>query len=834
MALFSRIRIAQKLPLALIGTGLLIGAGIGVVAYFISASIMTDMTQERLRSVATERAEKVTTYYKSTAANIMRITTGDLGVQATKLFENIWSQTNSPGETVRNAYITLNPNPEGQREKMDISTYTFNYNFNHNNFHPLFRSEMQARGYSDILVLNVDGDVIYSVGKHDDFGTNVAKGGPYVDTGLGRAFQAALASKDPKQIFFADDVAYKPAGGNPTCFMAAPVADADGNLEGVIAVELPPHGIDDAMSSRNGLGETGEAFIVGSDYKFRSDSPFTKENDTLKAEFHAPEVDAALAGGLAQGTLPDYRGMEMLATAVPMTPFGQKWALVTVIGTAEALAPVVNLRNLLLLIGIGLIVGTAVLAYLLSRSITKPISGLNATMKLLAEGQLDVAVAGTGRGDEIGEMARTVEVFKENAQKVMSMTEGERTASEERRIERTAMMTSLQQAFGEVVDAAVNGDFSKRVEAQFADRELNTIAGSINNLVETVDRGLSETGRVLAALAQTDLTHRVEGQYEGAFKRLKMDTNAVAEKLSGIVAQLKGTSQALKQATGEILSGSNDLSERTSKQAATIEETSATMEQLAATVMQNAQRAKDASVVAATVTRTAEEGGVVMHNATEAMEKITASSGKISNIIGLIDDIAFQTNLLALNASVEAARAGEAGKGFAVVAVEVRRLAQSAAQASAEVKGLIEQSSAEVKTGSKLVVEAAGKLVAMVDAARSSNELMNGIARDSQDQASSIGEVNNAVRQLDEMTQHNAALVEETNASIERAEAQARELDGIVEQFRAEDHMAPSAAQPDKPAPARGIKGLQERVRNAAKSYLSHGNAAVDKEWAEF
>jgi methyl-accepting chemotaxis protein len=214
------------------------------------------------------------------------------------------------------------------------------------------------------------------------------------------------------------------------------------------------------------------------------------------------------------------------------------------------------------------------------------------------------------------------------------------------------------------------------------------------------------------------------------------------------------------------------------------------------------------------------------------MEKITTSSGKISNIIGLIDDIAFQTNLLALNASVEAARAGEAGKGFAVVAVEVRRLAQSAAQASSEVKGLIEQSSTEVKTGSKLVVEAAAKLVAMVDAARSSNELMNGIARDSQDQASSIGEVNNAVRQLDEMTQHNAALVEETNASIERAEAQARELDGIVEQFRAEEDAAP--VKPAKPEPARGIKGLQERVRNAAKTYLSHGNTAVDKEWSEF
>jgi methyl-accepting chemotaxis protein len=423
--------------------------------------------------------------------------------------------------------------------------------------------------------------------------------------------------------------------------------------------------------------------------------------------------------------------------------------------------------------------------------VTKPITSLTGTMKALAEGNLDAEIKGSARSDEIGEMARTVEVFRENALKITSMTDGERAASEQRRVERTTMMKALQRAFGQVVDAAQQGDFTRRVEAEFPDKELNEIAASINNLVETVDRGLGETGRVLSALAQTDLTHRVEGSYQGSFEQLKTDTNAVAEKLSEIVGQLKNTSRNLKTATSEILSGANDLSERTTKQAATIEETSATMEQLSATVLQNAQRAKDASVVAASVTRTAEEGGAVMLKATDAMERITTSSGKISNIIGLIDDIAFQTNLLALNASVEAARAGEAGKGFAVVAVEVRRLAQSAAQASSEVKGLIEQSGTEVKTGSKLVVEAASKLEAMLTAARSSNELMDGIAKQSQDQAASIEEVNAAVRQMDEMTQHNAALVEETNASIERTEEQAVELDRIVEVFQLDDHDAP-------------------------------------------
>jgi methyl-accepting chemotaxis protein len=225
-----------------------------------------------------------------------------------------------------------------------------------------------------------------------------------------------------------------------------------------------------------------------------------------------------------------------------------------------------------------------------------------------------------------------------------------------------------------------------------------------------------------------------------------------------------------------------------------------------------------------------------MMRATEAMERITASSGKISNIIGLIDDIAFQTNLLALNASVEAARAGDAGKGFAVVAVEVRRLAQSAASASSDVKALIEQSGAEVSGGSRLVLEAASKLDAMLLAARSSNDAMDAIARASREQASAIEEVNAAVRQMDEMTQHNAALVEETNAAIEQTEAQAVELDRIVEIFRVvEQEAAASRASRGPREPAKGgIKALQDKVRTAARSYLSRGNTAVDKDWAEF
>jgi methyl-accepting chemotaxis protein len=225
-----------------------------------------------------------------------------------------------------------------------------------------------------------------------------------------------------------------------------------------------------------------------------------------------------------------------------------------------------------------------------------------------------------------------------------------------------------------------------------------------------------------------------------------------------------------------------------------------------------------------------------MEKSNAAMERISSSSAKISNIIGMIDDIAFQTNLLALNASVEAARAGDAGKGFAVVAVEVRRLAQSAASASSEVKVLIEQSGNEVSGGTRLVAEATQKLSAMLAGVKESAGLIHDISAASQEQSSAISQVTTAVRQMDEMTQHNAALVEETNAAIEQTEGQANELDRIVDVFVLDgSRRAPRAVAANSDAKPKGIKALQEKVKTAAKAYLGGGGgAAAAKEWKEF
>ena len=480
-------------------------------------------------------------------------------------------------------------------------------------------------------------------------------------------------------------------------------------------------------------------------------------------------------------------------------------------------------------------VSVAGLVFVMS-GVIKPLVTITNRIKTLAEGDLRSDIPYAGRNDEIGMISGAVEVFKENALKVEAMNAEEAARANETR-ERAAAMTQLMDSLAGVVNAAVDGDFTQRISLAATDEDLQAVANNVNNLLSSVDAGVSETGQVLSALADADLTMRMHGNYKGAFDKLKSDTNAVADKLADIVGQLKQTSRGLRSATGEILAGANDLSERTTKQAATIEETSAAMEQLAHTVMDNAKRAEEASIKTKSMSHSAEEGGEVMRSANGAMEQITHSSAKISNIIGMIDDIAFQTNLLALNASVEAARAGEAGKGFAVVAVEVRRLAQSAAEASSEVKALIEQSGEEVSNGSQLVASAAEKLSSILEAVKENNTLMEGIARESREQASAIEEVNVAVRQMDEMTQHNAALVEETNAAIEQTETQAADLDRIVDIFRLSNdartaHTAP-ASKPAAAAPA-AKPGLLKKAVTGAKALLTQGNAAVAQEWEAF
>jgi methyl-accepting chemotaxis protein len=527
--------------------------------------------------------------------------------------------------------------------------------------------------------------------------------------------------------------------------------------------------------------------------------------------------------------------------------------------------------------GISVLIGLLA-AYFIARSIINPVNGIKKVMADLTEGHLDITVPYTENGDEMGEMARAIDAFKDvsvaalrtkigldnvSAKVMMADRDGRivytnralvgmfqaaesdvkrslpnfdaknllganidvfhKDPSHQRRLlenltasysgwakaggrtfqvlahpvvgqrgERMGTIVEwrdlteelkVEEEIGSIVDGAVRGDFSKRIDLEDKTGFFKLVSEGINKLAENVAGVSEELANMLQSLSHGDLTRRIDRQYEGVFQRLKDDFNATAEKLSDIVGRISQATGAISEAAREVAAGSLDLSERTEQQASSLEETAASMEELAATVRSNAENAKQVNEVAGGARGAADRGGKVAVDAVEAMRRIEASSQKISDIIGVIEEIAFQTNLLALNAAVEAARAGDAGRGFAVVAQEVRTLAQRSAQASKEIKALIIDSNTQVRGGVELVGAAGTALSDIVAGVSRVADLVSEIARATAEQANGLDEVNSAVAQMDEMTQKNAALVEESSAAARSLEGKSHDLESLISFF---------------------------------------------------
>ncbi len=339
------------------------------------------------------------------------------------------------------------------------------------------------------------------------------------------------------------------------------------------------------------------------------------------------------------------------------------------------------------------------------------------------------------------------------------------------------------QEISDVVQAAAEGDFERRIHETGRTGFLLELVKNINKLIETSSVGLNEVGRILDALSHGDLTKTMSGNYQGMFGQLKDDANSTVEKLREVIYQIQDATGTINTSSKEIAAGNNDLSHRTEQQAASLEETAASMQELTSTVQHNSENAGYANELAEGASNIASKGVSVVNHVVNTMDAINESSRKIVDIISVIDGIAFQTNILALNAAVEAARAGEQGRGFAVVATEVRSLAQRAAAAAGEIKNLIGDSVEKVEDGTRLVADAGRTMEEIVTAISGVTKIMSEISSASSEQTAGIKQVNQAIGQMDDVTQQNAALVEEAAAAAETLEDQARSLANTVKYF---------------------------------------------------
>ncbi|WP_245363002.1 methyl-accepting chemotaxis protein [Neorhizobium galegae] len=380
--------------------------------------------------------------------------------------------------------------------------------------------------------------------------------------------------------------------------------------------------------------------------------------------------------------------------------------------------------------------------------IANPISRLTGVMRTLAGGDLSVEIPGAARTDEIGDMARAVEIFREAAQQNRQLeadAEHSRKAAEAERIE-----------------------FQRRAESEAEER---------------LTQATSELASGLKRLAAGDLLCEIDKEFSEQFETLRHDFNSSVRQLRTALEGVNRTAQSVRSGSDEISTASDQLSKRTEQQAASLEETAAALEEVTTNVKQTSERASEAREIVRDASSRAQSSSTVVSNAVNAMQKIEMASNQISQIIGVIDEIAFQTNLLALNAGVEAARAGEAGKGFAVVAQEVRELAQRSAKAAKEIKTLIGNSEAAVNQGVVLVNDTGDGLKEIAKLVAAVNQHMEAIAIAASEQASGLSEINTSVNHMDQMTQQNAAMVEEMNAAGASLAQESSRLSELLARF---------------------------------------------------
>ncbi len=475
-------------------------------------------------------------------------------------------------------------------------------------------------------------------------------------------------------------------------------------------------------------------------------------------------------------------------------------------GEAQTSAEATVARTQIFLVGLAILalcsitVAAAVGRFYVSQTLIARIVNLSSAMDSVSKGNLSVSIDKTDANDELDEMAQALSVFRENAERVNRLNEEK--AAEAEKVE------------------AMNRQQLAKAEEQA-------------NVVQTLAGALKQ-------VAEGDLTSHIPNEFPEAYKQLRSDFNASIAELKEALLQIGQKAGSLQAGAGEMSQAAADLSDRTENQAATLETTASAVDQIAATVRQTAEGASEADRAVHKTQDDVAKGGEVVREAVDAMAEIQSSSNQISQITGLIEDIAHQTNLLALNASVEAARAGDSGKGFAVVAQEVRALAQRSSEAAKEIKDLIAQSAKQVQTGVALVNQTGQSLEAIVDHISGVKKIVTNIANGAKEQSLGLDEINTAMNQMDHVTQQNVAMVEESTAASRSMSEEANELVGLISRFKmgapSQRDLAPMPqlqADAGRAAAPTPLKHMAERMRGSAPQAEAQVVATND-DWKEF
>ena len=728
---FRSLTIATRLPLIIVGLCLLITLSISAAAYLQSRATVVEQVQTRLTVLMAERNAQLERWGETLSAEVASYGTDPTISLSMAAFDSAFRLLpgDDPTALLQQIYITDNPFPAGERDRMDRAEGSAVYHRRHGQYHPFFLQMRDQNNFYDVFLFNTAGDLIYSVYKEADYATNFTTG-PYADSGLASVFQKALAG-EAGQVYVEDFTPYAPSQGAPAAFVATPIAGATGQTIGVFAIQLPLGLIGQILNNPIGMGETGDMQATADDGTARSQARFEDGTDIFEPML-SPERLAQLDAGqdLFLIGVEGSRGHPVVTMARHTDLFGLDWHLVIEMDEVEVMAPVTGLRNMMLGIGAAGLLASGFIAWFMAGTVTRPLTRLGASMQAVWERQADLTIPDTGRSDEIGILARILVSFRDNLAKSDAQEQVVRTQQAEQQ-----------------------------------------------RVVEQLSIGLTN-------LADGDLTQPIETAFAADYEELRRNYNRTLRTLGETIGRLSNNADTIRNRADSIARASTDLSQRTENQAATLEQTVAALDGMTTSIRAAADGAKEVDGIVASAKADALASEPVVRDAVAAMTKIETSSREIAQIITVINDISFQTNLLALNAGVEAARAGEAGRGFAVVASEVRALAQKSAGAAKEIKDLIDGSTQQVEHGVVLVGDAGGALGRIVEHISHVSQVVSDLAAGVEVQSSGLSEINTGVAQLDKTTQQNAAMVENTTASTNTLNTEAQQLAEVVSYFR--------------------------------------------------
>jgi methyl-accepting chemotaxis protein len=732
-----------KLPLIIIGLCLALGIPMVVVQALGSREETREQVFLELELIAEARSKALVKVLADTEVNLRLLADSPDVSNALGSFGAAYRILEDPTGLLQGAYIDNNPNPAGQRQVLDKAEGDQSYHMQHNAFHPMFRNFQQLRGLYDLFLFDPDFNNIYTVFKETDFAAQF-KTGALVDSGLGWALQQA-ATSGPDDVIFSDFSPYGPSHGAYAGFVVKKITSKAGITMGYLAFQLNTDHLaailDDGTGRETtltsylvGIGESvnrGHDFLLGADLENRVSADIAGSVGILNPAKITPQIAAIAAG--QSGTFADVmlaNGNSGFALARVIDYRGTKWGLIVERDAEEVFAAQNAMRLKVMIIGTVLTAAAALIGVIFARSISHPLDRISIAIAAIANDRLDIKIVDTDRSDELGLIARSL-----------------------------------------------NGLLDKVTVAKLAEQERERLQGELRHVVESLSRGLKD-------LSDGNLTQPLTEVFPPDYEPLRLDFNQSLENLSGTISQVVDAAESIRGRSTEISTASEDLSRRTENQAAALEETAAALDELTASVKSAADGAREVEGIVRQARKSADESGIVVQGAVSAMAEIEKSSEQISQIIGAIDDIAFQTNLLALNAGVEAARAGDAGKGFAVVASEVRALAQRSSAAAKEIKTLIATSAQHVGRGVDQVGKAGATLQNIVGSVANISTLVSTIAAGAVEQSTGLAEINIGVTQLDQVTQQNAAMVEESTAASHALGQDASGLAGLVARFR--------------------------------------------------